>query len=156
MSECEYHFKFLKIKIYITTFVRESHSYRINFTGGREIENLLTIKHHLFCICIEIIFYQIILGTGSMVTECRKCEIWSLTGGWCSVCDWLSFNHISLATAPLSPRRTSIIFCCQLMKIADTPLVARARENIKPARPTLTLNRKIMKYFLRNILLDAI
>ena len=33
------------------------------------------------------------------------------------------------------------------MKIADTPLVARARENIKPARPTLTLNRKIMKYF---------
>ena len=45
------------------------------------------------------------------------------------------------------PRRTSIIFCCQLMKIADTPLVARARENIKPARPTLTLNRKIMKYF---------
>ena len=30
MSECEYHFKFLKIKIYITTFVRESHSYHIN------------------------------------------------------------------------------------------------------------------------------
>ena len=29
MSECEYHFKFLKIKIYIT-FVRESHSYDIN------------------------------------------------------------------------------------------------------------------------------
>ena len=39
MSECECHLKLLKIKIYITTFVRESHSYGINSSWARERED---------------------------------------------------------------------------------------------------------------------